>query len=282
MRAFAIFVGLIALGLAGIAILGYPAWLLISPWLGQSQIPPDLEPRRHGVAGSRLHLRRAPPEDCRPAKPGVRPPLGKFVTEVGKAVFFGALLMMPAVLTMIAFDMLAAGGEAAGCRTLGPPGTGRRPHRPHRGAHRRDLPARRHVDGDHARIRHARSPSCSPRWCTRPRISSGAIASAGRRERRQRHRHADAHARGLRASARHRRCVPVPVRRRRVARHGARAHRQHRGVHGPARRLGVGNHVVRETSRAGARTRAGALLLSQFDGLVGWLVLAWTLVIGVG
>jgi hypothetical protein len=33
MRAFAIFIGLIALGLAGIAILGYPAWLVISPWL---------------------------------------------------------------------------------------------------------------------------------------------------------------------------------------------------------------------------------------------------------
>ncbi len=33
MRAFAIFIGLIALGLAGIAILGYPAWLLMSPWL---------------------------------------------------------------------------------------------------------------------------------------------------------------------------------------------------------------------------------------------------------
>ena len=38
-------------------------------------------------------------------------PAGKFAAEVGKAVFFGALLMMPAVLTMIAFDMLEPAGK---------------------------------------------------------------------------------------------------------------------------------------------------------------------------
>ena len=33
MRSFAIFLGLIALGFAGIILLGYPAWLLVSPLL---------------------------------------------------------------------------------------------------------------------------------------------------------------------------------------------------------------------------------------------------------
>ena len=32
---------------------------------------------------------------------------------MGKALFFGAVLMMPAVLTMLAFDMLEPAGEAA-------------------------------------------------------------------------------------------------------------------------------------------------------------------------
>ena len=46
MRSFAIFLALIALGFAGIALLGYPAWLLVSPlldnpkfvWLEASQL----------------------------------------------------------------------------------------------------------------------------------------------------------------------------------------------------------------------------------------------------
>ena len=106
MRAFAIFVGLIALGLAGIAILGYPAWLLISPWLDN--------PKFHRIS-SRIgmallvvgfifvarHLKIADRQSL-----GFGLPWKTFVAEVGKAVFFGALLMMPAVLTMLAFDML--------------------------------------------------------------------------------------------------------------------------------------------------------------------------------
>ena len=38
--------------------------------------------------------------------------------------------------------------------------------------------------------------------------------------------------------------------------------------------------VVRETS-VPDRTHPASFLLSQFDGLVGWLVLAWTVVIGL-
>jgi membrane protease YdiL (CAAX protease family) len=105
MRAFAIFIGLIALGLAGIAILGYPAWLLISPWLDN--------PKFHRIAsrigmlllliGFILAARHLKVADRRSLGFGL--PAGQFFAEVGKAVFFGAVLMMPALITMIAFDM---------------------------------------------------------------------------------------------------------------------------------------------------------------------------------
>ena len=38
--------------------------------------------------------------------------------------------------------------------------------------------------------------------------------------------------------------------------------------------------VVHEMTHP-VRTAAGSFLLSRFDGFIGWLVLAWTLVIGV-
>lgn len=111
MRAFAIFVGLIALGLAGIAILGYPAWLLISPLLDN--------PKFHRVAsrigmlllvvGFVVAARRLKVADRHSLGFGL--PFGQFVTEVGKAVFFGVLLMMPALVTMIALDMRQPVGE---------------------------------------------------------------------------------------------------------------------------------------------------------------------------
>ena len=87
MRAFAIFLGLIALGLAGIAILGYPAWLLISPWLDN--------PKFHRIASRIGMLRcwswvssssRAISRSPIGASLGYGLPAGKFVAEVGKAV----------------------------------------------------------------------------------------------------------------------------------------------------------------------------------------------------
>jgi hypothetical protein len=105
MRAFAIFMGLIALGLAGIAFLGYPAWLLVSPLLDH--------PKFHRVA-SRIGMvllaagfvvvaRKLKVADRHSLGFGV--PAPRFVAEVGKAVLFGVLLMMPALITMVAFDM---------------------------------------------------------------------------------------------------------------------------------------------------------------------------------
>jgi membrane protease YdiL (CAAX protease family) len=111
MRSFAIFMGLIGLGLAGIAILGYPAWLLISPLLDN--------PKFHRIA-SRIGMlllvigfvfvaRRLRVADRQSL--GFDLPLGKFVGEVAKAIVLGALLMLPALVTMIAFDMRQVVGE---------------------------------------------------------------------------------------------------------------------------------------------------------------------------
>ena len=105
MRAFAIFMGLIALGLAGIAILGYPAWLLISPWLDN--------PKFHRVSSriGMLLLVVGFVIVARWLKVGDRKSMGfdlpapRFIADVGKALFFGVLLMMPALITMIALDM---------------------------------------------------------------------------------------------------------------------------------------------------------------------------------
>ncbi len=106
MRAFAIFVGLIALGLAGIAILGYPAWLLISPWLDNPKFHRISSRVGMGllVVGFIFVARRLKIADRQSL--GFDLPWKKFATQVGKAVFYGALLMMPAVFTMLAFDLL--------------------------------------------------------------------------------------------------------------------------------------------------------------------------------
>ena len=75
MRAFAIFVGLIALGLAGIAILGYPAWLVISPWLDNPKFHRISSRVGMGllIVGFFFVARRL--KIGRPAKPGIRPAL---------------------------------------------------------------------------------------------------------------------------------------------------------------------------------------------------------------
>ena len=111
MRAFAIFVGLIALGLAGIAILGYPAWLIMSPWLDN--------PKFHRIAsrvgmllltiGFVFVVRRLKMADRQSLGFGL--PAGKFVGEVCKALLLGIVLMMPALITMLLLDMRELVGE---------------------------------------------------------------------------------------------------------------------------------------------------------------------------
>jgi len=105
MRSFAIFLGLIALGLAGIAVLGYPGWLLTQA-LG-------LDFKFHRVA-SRIAMlvllasfvlaaRRLRVADRRSLGYGL--PARRFLAETGKAIVLGALLMLPVLLSMVALDM---------------------------------------------------------------------------------------------------------------------------------------------------------------------------------
>jgi uncharacterized protein len=110
-RAFAIFTGLIALGLAGIAILGYPAWLVMSPWLDN--------PKFHRIAsrvgmllltiGFVIAVRRLKMADRQSLGFGL--PTRQFIAEVFKALVFGIVLMMPALITMLLLDMRQLVGE---------------------------------------------------------------------------------------------------------------------------------------------------------------------------
>jgi uncharacterized protein len=104
MRSFAIFLGLIALGLVGMAFLAYPAWLLLAPHF-------DLKFHRVAsrigmllmVAGFIFVARRLRVADRQSMGFGV--PLRTFVPEMSKAVGLGALLMLPALATMLALDL---------------------------------------------------------------------------------------------------------------------------------------------------------------------------------
>jgi membrane protease YdiL (CAAX protease family) len=104
-RSFAIFLGLIALALAGIAVFTYPAWLLL-----QSA---GLDVKFHRVAsriamltflaGFLLVARRLHVTDRASLGYGI-PPRAFFV-ELLKAVLLGAALMLPVLATMVALDM---------------------------------------------------------------------------------------------------------------------------------------------------------------------------------
>jgi uncharacterized protein len=105
MRAFAIFLGLIALGLAGIALFTYPAWHLLQS-LG-------LDVKFHRVAsriamltflaGFLLVARKLKVTDR--ASLGYDLTAPRFFRELGKALLLGAALMLPVLATMVALDM---------------------------------------------------------------------------------------------------------------------------------------------------------------------------------
>ncbi|MEO8061460.1 MAG: CPBP family intramembrane glutamic endopeptidase [Pseudomonadota bacterium] len=104
MRSFAIFIGLIALGLAGMAFLAYPAWVLLAPHF-------DLKFHRVAsrigmlllVAGFILIARRLQVADRQSMGYGL--PFRAFIAQLSKAVVLGIVMMMPALATMIAFDL---------------------------------------------------------------------------------------------------------------------------------------------------------------------------------
>jgi uncharacterized protein len=106
MRSFAIFLGLIALAFAGIALFTWPAWHLATQTLG-------FDFKFHRVAsriamltffvGFVLVARRLGVADR--ASLGFALPAGVFLRELGKAFVLGAALMLPVLATMVALDM---------------------------------------------------------------------------------------------------------------------------------------------------------------------------------
>jgi membrane protease YdiL (CAAX protease family) len=105
LRSFAIFLGLIALALAGMALFAYPAWLLLQT-LGADF-------KFHRVAsriamltflvGFLLLVRRLEVSDR--ASLGYGLPPRRFLAELAKAFVLGAALMLPVLATMVLLDM---------------------------------------------------------------------------------------------------------------------------------------------------------------------------------
>jgi membrane protease YdiL (CAAX protease family) len=105
MRAFAIFLGLIALALAGIALFTFPAWQLLHS--------AGFEVKFHRVA-SRIAMltflvgflfvaRRLKAMDR--VSLGYALPARSFFAELAKAMVLGAVLMLPVLATMVLLDM---------------------------------------------------------------------------------------------------------------------------------------------------------------------------------
>ncbi len=105
MRSFAIFLGLIALGFAGIILLGYPAWLLVSPLLDDPKF--SRVASRVGMlillVGFLFVARHLKVADRRSLGFGL--PAGLFAREAVIAVVLGALLMLPLVGAMLLLDL---------------------------------------------------------------------------------------------------------------------------------------------------------------------------------
>jgi membrane protease YdiL (CAAX protease family) len=105
MRSFAIFLGLIALGLLGIAVLGYPAWELTQA-LGF-----DFKFSRVASRIAMLTLligflfvaRRLKVADR--ASLGFGAPRAQFLRQFGGGLLLGAVTMLPVLLTMVWLDM---------------------------------------------------------------------------------------------------------------------------------------------------------------------------------
>jgi CAAX protease family protein len=105
MRSFAIFLALIALGFAGIALLGYPAWLLVAPLLDNPKF--SRVASRVGMlillVGFVFVARRLKVADRQSL--GFDLPAGTFAREVAIAFLLGALLMLLPVGTMLLTGM---------------------------------------------------------------------------------------------------------------------------------------------------------------------------------
>jgi membrane protease YdiL (CAAX protease family) len=107
MRSFAIFLGLIAIGFAGIVLLGYPAWLLVAPLLENPRF--SRVASRVGMlvllVGFVFVARRLKVADR--ASLGFGLPVARFARESVIAVLLGAALMLPLVGAMLLFGLRA-------------------------------------------------------------------------------------------------------------------------------------------------------------------------------
>jgi len=105
MRSFAIFLGLIALGLAGIAAFGYPAWLVIAPLIDDAKF--HRVASRVGmlllVVAFLLTARRLKVGDRQSLGFGLKP--AEFARETAGGIVLGVALMLPVLGTMVALDM---------------------------------------------------------------------------------------------------------------------------------------------------------------------------------
>jgi hypothetical protein len=118
MRSAAIFLGLIGLGFAGIILLGYPAWLLVTSLLGDEKF--SRVATRVGMlivlVGFVFVARRTKVSDRQSLGFGL--PAREFTREVVAAFLLGVPLMLPAVGTMLLFGMRTLGpGVALGFRS---------------------------------------------------------------------------------------------------------------------------------------------------------------------
>jgi membrane protease YdiL (CAAX protease family) len=105
MRSFAIFLGLIAFALLAIVVVGYPAFLL-SQALGLDFKFPRVASRIATIAlliGFMLVARRLKVADR--ASLGYVLPPGRFVAETAQAILLGVLLMLPVLVTMVLLGM---------------------------------------------------------------------------------------------------------------------------------------------------------------------------------
>jgi membrane protease YdiL (CAAX protease family) len=104
MRAAALFLGLIGLGFAGIILLGYPAWLLVSPHFNE---PFSRIASRVGMlvvtVGFVFVARHTKVSDRQSLGYGL--PSREFTREVVVAFLLGTLLMLPAIGTMLLFGI---------------------------------------------------------------------------------------------------------------------------------------------------------------------------------
>ena len=105
MRSFAIFLGLIALALAGIALFTYPAWLLTQSlgWEFKFHRIASRIAMLTFFAGFLLVARRLKVADR--VSLGLGLPARQFLLELAKAFALGAVLMLPVLATMVLLDM---------------------------------------------------------------------------------------------------------------------------------------------------------------------------------